>query len=346
MLVRILTWLESSNLLAICQSGFRKGRQTKDHILRLVQAGTSAFNKEQYLGALFVDIEKAFDKVWHKGLLCKLDSYNIPSYLGRWIENYLSDRSFQVRSGEVLSTIRRIETGVPQGSVLGPVLFLIFFNDIVCQSSTPRDPEMALYADDLGAWVASRSLKVIQIRLQKLLDHIKQWMSLWRSKISTSKTVYTIFNKGKLFKKLKIELKYDTNLIQAEKNFKFLGTTLDLGLTFNKHAEVTAQRAARRLNMLRKIKGSNWGASQKLIITSYKVLIRPIIEYPSFAILMMAKNNQKKLIKIQNEAIRIATFWPLKTSSIIMNQRVGLDSLESRALQLTDSSVNHLKKTV
>ena len=162
---------------------------------------------------------------------------------------------------------------------------------------------------------------------------------MWRSKISTSKTVYTIFNKGRQFNKLKIKLKYGNDFIEAEKNFKFLGLTLDPGLTLKKHAQVTAERASRRLNILKRLRGKNWGISPKLIITSYKTLIRPIIEYPPFAFLEMAKCNQNKLNTIQNQAIRIATQWPPKTSAKAMNQKVGLEPLSERAAKLTDKYI-------
>ena len=96
---------------------------------------------------------------------------------------------------------------------------------------------MALFADDLGAWVASRSLKLIQLRLQLIIDHIEKWMSMWRSKTSTSKTVYNIFNKGRQFTQLKIKLNFGPEMIEAEKNFKFLGITLDPRLTLNQKAK-------------------------------------------------------------------------------------------------------------
>ena len=82
-------------------------------------------------------------------------------------------------------------------------------------------------------------------------------MSMWRSKTSTSKTVYTIFNKGRQFSQLNIRLKYGPDMTEAKKNFKFLGITLDHGLTLKKHAQVTAERATKRLNILRRLRGKN-----------------------------------------------------------------------------------------
>ena len=119
-------------------------------------------------------------------------------------------------------------------------------------------------------------------------------MSQWRSKISTSKTVYTIFNKGNRFIN-NIFLTYNGHTLQADKNVKFLGVTLDPGLTFNAYVKDLQTRSHKRLNMLRSIKGKGWGASSKLIIMSYKVLIRSLIEYCPFTYLKMSDTNKLKL---------------------------------------------------
>ena len=338
-LKRYLAWLDQINMLANVQCGFRQHRQTKDQILRLLQDGIAAFNKEQKLGGLFVDIKQAFDGVWHDGLLFKLNQHKIPNYLGKWTQNYLKDRQFQVRSSNTFSAKRNIETGVPQGSVLGPVLFIIFFNDIVKTSPSPHDPQLALFADDVAAWVASRSLKVIQLRLQKQLDHIEHWMSEWRTQLSTSKTVFTIFNKSNKFIQNQVELKYHNEPIQPVKNFKFLGVTLDPGFKLNKYADELSIRSYRRLNMLRKIKGKNWGASTKLITTTYKVLVRSILEYAPFTLLTMAPANQHKIEKIQRAAARIATFWPPHTSTNTIYSKLNLEPIMDRAYRLTDNYI-------
>jgi hypothetical protein len=336
MLRRLLTWTEATDLISTFQSGFRKHRQTKDQILRLMQDGLTAFNLKQKLGAIFIDIEMAFDRVWHNGLLFKLDRDGIPNQLGKWIQNYLADRTFQVRCSKTLSTARPIETGVPQGSVLGPILFVLFFNDLVSTPPSPMEPTIALFADDVAAWVASRSLKVIEIRLQKQLDHIEEWMSDWRTKLSITKTVYTVFNKSGTFIHNQIELTYHNQPLKAERNPKFLGITLDPSLSLNKYASDLAVRAHRRINMLRRIKGKDWGASTRLIVISYKVLVRSLLEYAPFLLLAMSETNQLKIERIQRAAARVAIFWPPHTSTSTIYQQLGLTPVLDRAYQLTD----------
>ena len=339
-LTRILSWLEEHKILAEEQSGFRKSRQTNEQIFRIIQDGLTAFNKRQMLGSLFIDIEKAFDKVWINGLLFKLSSYNIPNYMGKWVSDYLTDRSFQVRTGEELSSTRKIETGVPQGSVLGPVLFIIFFNDVVKTEKNIFDPKEALFADDVAIWLASSSFKTIQTRLQKRVDEIKTWMTNWRTKISVQKTVYSILNKGGFLDQNKVSLNYDGAEIKAERNPKFLGITLDPSLNLHNHAKDLTIRAQKRLNMLKRIRCKGWGASSKLIISSYKTLIRPIIEYAPFTQLIMSQSSQSSLQKIQNSAIRISTYWPIRTTTKQMNDQAKLEILKERASSLTGKFIN------
>ena len=193
---RILIWLNNSNILSKYQAGFRKGKSTHDHIIRIIQNVQAAFNRGQLVGAIFIDIEKAFDKVWHTGLLFKLNLLKIPNYLGKWIANYLSSRTFKVRTNGSLSSPTPIHAGVPQGSVLGPILFNIFVNDIVECAASPHI-ELALYADDKAAWTAANRKDHIQKRLQDQLNATEKWMSKWRTKLSKEKTMYTLFSKTK-----------------------------------------------------------------------------------------------------------------------------------------------------
>ena len=128
-------------------------------------------------GAVFVDVEKAFDRVQHNGILFKLVEKNAPEYLGRWIQNYLKNRTFQVRVGTTYSDTKYIKAGVPQGSVLGPTLFNIFFNDILDDLDTT---ENALFADYLANWKTSPYIQIINKRLQTFLDNLDEWIYGWR----------------------------------------------------------------------------------------------------------------------------------------------------------------------
>jgi hypothetical protein len=191
-------------LISKLQCGFTRQRSTNDQIIRLLQTGQAAINKNQKLGIVLIDFEKAFDKVWHAGLLHKLRALNIPDYLGCWLKSYLAERTFAVRVGEAMSSTQLIGAGVPQGSVLGPHLFNIYINDFVdailedsrhVRNEPPNCTEslgLALFADDATVWKACTSLKVIKERLQGALNAFCGWVGLWSQKVSVEKTVYMI----------------------------------------------------------------------------------------------------------------------------------------------------------
>ena len=131
--------------------------------------------------------------------------------------------------------------------------------------------------------------------------------------MSTSKAVYTIFNNRNYNMNNQIQLTYNNKQLKGDPNPKFLGVILDPGLRMHKHSDYLVTRTQKRLNLLRNIKGKNWGASSKTIMNTYKALIRPIIEYVPFITLSTAKSNFNKLENIQRKAIRVAIPWPPHT---------------------------------
>ena len=146
---RVVKHLKTNKNVSIFQSGFREGHSTKDHILRLTQNIQNNFNSNQYTGTVMFDLEKAFDRVWHKRLFFKLNKLELPNYLLYWIHEFITFyRTFYVQINDCFSKKCTITAGVPQGCILSPILFSIYFSDI----SEEIDSEKALYADDLAIW--------------------------------------------------------------------------------------------------------------------------------------------------------------------------------------------------
>jgi retron-type reverse transcriptase len=127
---RLMRFLEAFNLISKMQSGFRKGRSTKDNLLFLTQKVTEAMARGKKCLAIFFDIAKAFDKVWHDELIYKMIKLGVPRYIILWVKIFLTNRNFKVRVNECLSPSSPISAGVPQGAPLRPILFSIFINDI------------------------------------------------------------------------------------------------------------------------------------------------------------------------------------------------------------------------
>ena len=288
------------------------------------------------VGAIFIDINKAFDRVWHKGLLFRLHELCLPNYLGGWIKDYLFSRTFQVKVDGKLSEVKQIKAGVPQGSILGPLLFNIYFNSVADTILSNKAASLALYADDIGIWVASPYLKIITKHLQSILDCIFLWMSKWRMVVSTEKSVVSLFNRG--CKKIsdRLVVSYNGTRLPSESYPKFLGITLDPGLRMSRNTEIVLTRANRRINLLKKLSGKNWGVKPLLILITYKVLIRSIIDYSILTVPTLSVTSLNKLEVIQRKAIRIAFCWPADSSSVALLNISNLTSIEERAILLCD----------
>ena len=146
---RLRWFLESKNLLNENQSGFRKGRNTLDHIIRLHDVVQKAINHKRSVIAVFLDIKRAYDMVWRKGLLSKLILKGVSGRMLQWLSSFLQDRSFVVRVGGSLSKVFSLENGIPQGSVLSPLMFAIMIDDLPSQLNSPH----GLFADDCAIWI-------------------------------------------------------------------------------------------------------------------------------------------------------------------------------------------------
>ena len=146
--------------------------------------------------AAFLDVEKAFDNVWHNGLRYKIDQLDLPTKLCRWLSDFLVGRVIQVKTEGFLSPKVYPNAGVPQGSNLSPLLFLIYLNDMPNPSHHQTDKSQ--FADDAGQWAVSKNIDLAVEYLQRDLDKLARWCAKWRIKLNPEKTKVIIFSKSRL----------------------------------------------------------------------------------------------------------------------------------------------------
>ena len=329
---RLVEYLESNNLISIHQSGFRKKRSTKDHILRLTQDIKSNFNMNNYTGAVLFDVSKAFDQTWHKGILFKMDKLKLPSYIISWVESFLMDRKFFVNTIDSNSLLLSILSGVPQGSTISPTLFTLYISDI--DSKNLIIVNLALYADDICIWFSSANLKTIQSILQDAINIIVRFFKTWCLNININKTSYTIFTTAghrKSYEKLySISLYIVTEQITLDPFPNFLGVTFDPKVSFTNHFRNIEPKAISKINILRILK-SKVGYNSKFLINIYKTLIRSLLDYSDIVITTASSSSIDILQKIQNRALRICLNPPLHTATKTLHAQANIQIVKDRA---------------
>jgi len=216
-------------------------------------------------------MSKAFDRVWHKGLIHKLRSYGIDGNLLLWFENYLKDRLQRVSTEGYHSQFRTINTGEPQGSILGPLLCLLYIYDITDNVST----NIKLFADDTSLYVIIDKNPVQAAQdLSNDLVNISEWAYIWDINFNTNKTKSVVFSRK--HNNVQPPISFQNNQITDSKTYKHLGLTFTDDASWKPHKQIIYEKTYNRLNILRYIKSK---VGRKSLINIYIAFIRPILEY-------------------------------------------------------------------
>jgi hypothetical protein len=340
---RILSYLEQEGKFNPTQSGFRPGRSTSDHLLRLSESVQRAFNRQTHVVAVFLDVQCAFDAVWHNGLLYKLYmNTEIPSRIIRWISSYLTNRQVQVRVKGFLSSPFVPQAGVPQGSVIAPLLFNIFVNDEpTVDRLTPQSPLLhSQFADDYAVWAASANPHLAAANVQAQLGNHERFCNNWRIKLNIGKTQVILFTRsGRATKKWRQAHSNDWDKVSvtlggqqtfATRTAKFLGVTFDSSMSFKDHFTEIINRTHSRLNILKCLRGTDWGTRSETLLHLHKQVIRPVLEYGSISFLSASSSQKLRLQRIQNQALRIALRLPRYTPVTWLHEISGFETLDAR----------------
>jgi retron-type reverse transcriptase len=263
---------EERNVLPEHQFGFRSEHSTTHQVARLLNFITEGFNRGHSTVGAFFDVSKAFDRVWHEGLLWKLNSFGYPQWIVDIINSWLRERKFQVVWEGAASEQRRIRAGVPQGSVLSPLLFNIFSADM--PECSNQNVLAALYADDAALLARSSKQHMAARYLQRAVDDLVEWYRTWRLAINEGKTQTIVFSKGP---KEPGEILVGVTEALWKDSVEYLGISLDKRLNMRQHvSKVRTTCVARRRELAAII---DRHVSLKRRITLSNTIIRPSITY-------------------------------------------------------------------
>ena len=256
---RLRSHLEHIGFINKYQSGFRRAKSTDDHLFRLSQSIMESFNRGEHVVAAFLDVKKAFDNVWHNGLRYKIFQLDLPTKMTRWLSDFLVGRLIQVNVNNFFSNQINPKAGVPQGSVLSPLLFLIYVNDLPAPHHNQNS--LSQFADDTAQWAFSLSVRIAAKLLQQDLLKLAMWCAKWRIKLNPEKTKVIIFSRSILARKTELNLKLYGETLKIYPQVKFLGITFDSQLNFKKHFEDILDRCNTRYYRLRLLANKKWGPS-------------------------------------------------------------------------------------
>lgn len=317
----IYNFFLDNNLLYKYQSGFLPNHSTVYQLIDIYHHICQSFDAKQFSCMVFCDISKAFDRVWHKGLIFKLKENGIDGQMLNWISDYLSNRKQRVVLQTASSTLQSISAGVPQGSVLGPLFFLVYVNDITdALLSLTR-----LYADDSSLYCSASNMQDIEGLLNHDLHQISIWAKQWLVDFNPNKTEAILFTLNKDV--ANPELIFDNTVINFVENHKHLGLTLSSNGQWSTHINNILQSASKAINIMKKLKFTLTKTALNQIYLSY---VRPILEYASIVWDGCTQQEVNSLEKLQNEAARIVTGLTRSVTLQNLYLECGWESLKSR----------------
>ena len=298
---RLYSFLVENDILYDKQFGFQKEHSTEHAILQLTNQILQSFSQDKFTIGFFIDLSKAFDTVDHNILLKKLSFYGIRNNNLNWFRSYLSNRKQYISSQHSDTEMRTIICGVPQGSILGPLLFLLFVNDLT--QSTSLDPIM--FADDTNLFYSNKNIDTLFEIVNKELIKINTWFQANKLSLNANKTKYIFFHKPRLKKNIPLDLpilKINDTEIKRKQSLKFLGVLIDENLSWKNHIELLETKIAKNIGVLYK---ASKLLNFKCLKNIYFALIHSYINYGNIAWGSSCRTGLNKIMLKQKQASRI-----------------------------------------
>ena len=244
---RFYSFLESHNILYHNQFGFRKNNSTTNALIQITEKIKESIYNCKYGCGIFIDLRKAFDTVNHEILLNKLEHYGIRDSMLDWFRSYLKDRKQYVSINEQSSELLINNCGVPQGSVLGPLLFLIYINDL---PNISKILNFYLFADDTNIYYESNSLRDIERTINKELQKLYLWLNVNRLSLNIDKTNFLIFHPYNKPLKQHVTIKINKKAIMEKEYIKYLGVLVDSSLSWKYQISSLTKKISRSIGVM------------------------------------------------------------------------------------------------
>lgn len=323
---QLYEYLSVNNLLSESQSGFRRFHSTMTTLLDATTEWYENMDKGKLNCVVFLDLSKAFDTVNHTILLDKLARYGLQPETVNWFSSFLTDRKQQCLVDGHLSSPRKIQCGVPQGSILGPLLFLIYINDL---PSCLKYSKARMFADDTTVTTADKSIiKMIQ-NANSDLANLREWLLANKLSLNLGKTEQMFIasddNLNKICDSASIYLA--NKPLRKVRKSKSLGIFIDERLSWSVHIDTVAKKVSSAIGGLRQIRHL---VNKKTAITIYNALIRSLFDYCDLVWDSVNLTLAKRLQKLNNRAGRVISQLGYDVRSNDIRNQLGWTTLAER----------------
>ena len=307
---RIYEFLEKHNIIYPNQFGFRLFHSTIHALTHMTEFIRTSIDNNMFVAGVFIDLQKAFDTVDHNILLSKLNNYGIRGTANEWFRSYLTNRKQFVSISGSKSYIAPVKYGVPQGSVLGPLLFLIYINDLhnaIIHSKTCH------FADDTAILSANQSLKQLQKHVNTDLKQLCHWLKANKISLNAGKTELMIFRNSHKAINYNLKIKINGKIIIPSNKIKYLGIILDPHLNWSEHINYIAPKLNRAVGMLSKLR---YFVNIHTLLNVYHAIFGSILTYGCIIWGQNLNSHIKRICKIQDKAVTVINFGKFNTDTL------------------------------
>ena len=324
---RFLNYLDVNDILSDCQFGFRKGRSTQQAVFELSKDLNGYMNRDDISGLIFLDISKAFDSLDHVLLLDKLREIGLAQNSMKWFKSYL-DRKQVVRHYGDVSGECIFKNGIPQGSCLGPTLFIFYINDLFKYLT---DVNVLMFADDCVLYTSGKDWNIVHNRLQTALNVYNSWGRKYNLLLNTSKSKAMLICNTQARQRIGCPAPFnaDNRQIMYVHSYCYLGCLINDELTVENEYKSVFRKAEQKVYMLGKLR---YFVDKKTALLIYKQAVLPYFDYAGFLLVSCNQGQKKDLQTLQNNALRLCLRYRLvdKVSERILHYESNLQSLEQR----------------
>ena len=284
------------------QAAYKKRRLCQEHTVHLTQTVSQALNERKCVLLFMLDVKGAFDKLWNRGLIYKLHSWGLSTRLLRCVASFMRERSLRVHEGTAKSRVVNMLAGTPQGSIVSPLLFILFMDDL--KDELPDGVRLYQFADDISLSVVSSCPRAAEWLMQRSLEAIEKWTARWRIELEPSKSNFIVFSRCPTHRKLRLNLKLHGEKMKESDDLRFLGIRFDKRLDWSKQVEELIAKTNHKIHLLKCISAKDRWANPREVLKFVDAIVTSVFAFATPCCITMKSSLWAKLDAIHARAVK------------------------------------------